>query len=88
LKAHIRLVRPRVVVLMGDKANKAVFPDAGKISEEHGIEKAHPDFPGVVFFPVFHPSYLMRLMPRPTGHSDVVKSLNEWQVIKRLYEGE
>lgn len=86
LRHHIRLVNPRVVVLLGDKALKAIFPDAGKISDEHGVERTHVEWPGITFVPVFHPSYLMKLQQGPQGHSDVIKSLNDWKTIRLMID--
>lgn len=86
LRAQVRLVNPKLIVLLGDKAYKAFFPDSGKISNDHGIPRYHPEWPGIVFVPVFHPSYLMRLQQGPQGHSDVVKSLNDWKLIRNLAE--
>lgn len=83
LKAQIRIINPKVVVLIGDKALKSFFPEAGKISKERGADTPmeHPDYPGIKFVAVFHPSYLMRL--RPTD-SDVIKSRTDWKYIKKL----
>jgi uracil-DNA glycosylase family 4 len=83
LVAQIRVVDPTVVVLIGDKALKAFFPESGKISQERGADTpmTHPDFPGVKFVAVFHPSYLMRLRP---NHSHRIKSATDWKYIKRL----
>lgn len=85
LVAQIRVVAPKVVVLIGDKALKAFFPESGKISQERGADTpmSHPDYPGVKFVAVFHPSYLMRLRP---NHSHRIKSATDWKYIKRLAE--
>jgi DNA polymerase len=83
LVAQIRVVAPKVVVLIGDKALKAFFPESGKISQERGADTpmAHANFPGVAFVAVFHPSYLMRLRP---NHSHRIKSATDWKYIRRL----
>lgn len=83
LRNHIRLVNPKLVILLGDKAFKAIFPDGEKISSARGIPHNHPEWPGVTFIPVFHPSYLMRLQQT---HSDVVKSMEDWKFIRKLAE--
>jgi len=81
---QVRIVNPKLVVLLGDKALKSFFPDSGKISQERGCEpRFHPDFPEVPFVSVYHPSYLMRLRP---NHSDRKRSMIDWQEIKRLAE--
>lgn len=85
LRAQIRLVRPKLIVLLGDKALKAFFPDAGKISVERGMLKEHAEWPGIQFFPVFHPSYVMRLpQSAKDAHSDVIKTQNDWRLIRSL----
>lgn len=81
LFAQIRLVQPKVIVLIGDKGLKLFFPDSGKISRERGLVYDHAQWPGIKFVPVFHPSYLMRL---PKSHSDAVKSRTDWALIGRL----
>lgn len=80
---QLRIVQPKVVVLIGDKALKAFFPDSGKISQERGADTPmeHPDYPGCKFVAVFHPSYLMRQRP---DHSDVIKSRTDWKYIAQL----
>ena len=84
LRAQIKLVNPKLVILLGDKAFKAIFPDSEKISAARGIPLQHAEYPGITFVPVFHPSYLMRLQQGINGHSDVVKSLTDWKLIKQL----
>jgi DNA polymerase len=81
LRAQIRLVNPEVVVLIGDKALKAFFPESGKISRERGLVFEHDQWPGIKFVPVFHPSYLGRLKQ---DRSDVVKSREDWKLIGKL----
>ena len=85
LRHQLRIVNPKVVVLIGDKALKAFFPESGRISQERGADTPmeHPEFPGTKFVAVFHPSYLMRLRP---NHSDVIKSRTDWKYIKALAE--
>jgi uracil-DNA glycosylase family 4 len=84
-KAQVRIIDPRVVVLVGDKALKTFFPEAGTITKERGADAPmeHPDYPGVKFVAVFDPTYLMNL--RPT-HSNVIKSRTDWKYIRRLAE--
>lgn len=85
LTNQLRIVDPSVVVLIGDKALKAFFPDSGRISQERGADTPmeHPDFPGCRFVAVFHPSYLMRLRP---DHSDVIKSRTDWKYIAAMVD--
>lgn len=78
LIAHIRLVRPRLIVVVGDKALKTLFPGSTSITSMRGRVVEHQDFPGVPVIPTFHPSYLMRL---PPSHSHVIKSRHDWAYI-------
>jgi uracil-DNA glycosylase len=91
VQTELRLVNPRLCVLLGGSALKAIFPNAGAISDERGTIKTHEDFPGVKFFPTFHPSYLMRLPQGATGpaglygaHSDIVRARKDWEVIGKM----
>lgn len=80
---QLRIVNPRVAVLIGDKALKVFFPKSAKISQERGAAAfmTHEEFPGIKFVTVFHPSYLMQLRP---DHSDVVKSRIDWKYIGQM----
>jgi DNA polymerase len=81
---QVRIVNPKLVILTGDKALKTFFPDSGRIGQERGCEpRYHPDFPGVPFIAVHHPSYLMKLRP---NHSDRIRSMNDWREIKKFIE--
>jgi len=83
LAAQIKLSEAKVVVMIGDKALKSFFPESGKISQERGADTPmeHPDYPGIKFVAVFHPSFLMRQRP---NHSTVIKSRTDWKYIARL----
>jgi len=85
LRCQLRLVNPKVVVLIGDKALKVFFPETGKISRERGLIYTHPDWVGIQFIAVFHPSYLMRL---GQSHSDVIKSREDWKLIGKMANAE
>jgi uracil-DNA glycosylase len=55
LARQLGLLRPKVVVLLGDSALKRFLPDEG-LSRAHGraIERG-----GVVFFPTYHPAAMI-----------------------------
>jgi DNA polymerase len=56
-KKQIEVIKPRIVVLMGNVALHALIDENLKISQVHGkvIEKD-----GIKYFPTFHPSAAMR----------------------------
>ena len=57
LRAQFALVRPRVVVLLGATAARAVLGDQARITRDRGVwtEKK-----GVFFMPTYHPAALLR----------------------------
>jgi DNA polymerase len=56
-KKQIETIKPKLIVLLGNVALKALIDEKAKISEFHGkiIRKN-----GIVFIPTFHPSAAMR----------------------------
>lgn len=57
LRAQVALVRPRIIVLLGSTAGKAVLGDQFRVTRDRGrwVEKK-----GVWFMPTYHPSALLR----------------------------
>lgn len=79
LCAHIRLVNPRLLVLVGDKALRAVLSTTTeKISDIRGKLLSAPDFPQIPIIATYHPSYLMRLQQT---HTHVLKAHKDWDMI-------
>lgn len=83
LYAHLKILRPKVCALIGDKALKTLFPDSNRISDDRGLEFSHPEFPHTTFVPVFSPGYVMREGP---GSSVFMKSRQDWSFIKQLID--
>lgn len=74
LRAQTGLIRPRVILLMGGSALKAVLGDSMRITRDRGqwIERK-----GVYFMPTFHPAALLR---------DESKKRPVWDDLKRVKE--
>ncbi len=62
LLRQIALVRPRVILVFGGNALKALF-GGGSISTEHGKWR---EFQGIPVMPTYHPSYVLRLASNPS----------------------
>ncbi len=57
LEQQIRLVKPRIIVALGNYALQALLDRKEKVSRIHGIPQATG---GVIVFPTFHPAAAMR----------------------------
>ncbi len=62
LKKQISLVKPKIIVLLGATALKHVIPDKTDFSmeKEAGRAFSHQDYPGVQFFVLYHPAFILR----------------------------
>ena len=72
LQEQLRLVSPRVVVLLGSTAAKALIDPEFRITREHGQWFRHR---GVYYLPTYHPSALLR---------DEAKKAEAWQDLLSL----
>ena len=74
LEAQIKLVNPKVIVLLGSVALKTV------LGEEYGITKARGKWiekKGIMYLPTFHPAALLR---------DETKKIAFWRDLKEVKE--
>ena len=82
LRAQVALVRPKIIVLLGSTAGKAVLGDQFRVTRDRGkwVEKK-----GVWFMPTYHPSALLRdeTLKRPAWED--FKAVRE--KIRELSEG-
>lgn len=72
LKAQINLIKPKIIVLLGSVALKAIF------GEEYGITSARGTWlekDGIKYMPTFHPAALLR---------DETKKILFWQDLKQI----
>lgn len=57
-KGQLRLVKPRVIVTLGNTATHALIPGAAGILRLHGMWQT---WEGIAVLPTFHPAYILRL---------------------------
>lgn len=57
LKEQIEVVKPKVIVLLGGTALKAIFGNDLKITRERGITR---EFCGIPTIPTYHPAFILR----------------------------
>ncbi|RMG01935.1 MAG: uracil-DNA glycosylase [Nitrospirae bacterium] len=57
LKKQISIIKPIVIMTLGDVATKTILGDVGNISRVRGKKF---DYEGITVVPTFHPSYLLR----------------------------
>ncbi|WP_246119872.1 uracil-DNA glycosylase [Candidatus Nesciobacter abundans] len=57
LLEHIRIINPKILVLVGSIAMKAFTNTSEAITKSRGIFKEHRN---CLYIPIFHPSYLLR----------------------------
>ena len=72
LEAQIKLVNPKIIVLLGSVALKNI------LGEEYGITKARGQWiekDGILYMPTFHPAALLR---------DEIKKIDFWKDLKEL----
>ena len=74
LRWQFKIMKPKIVVLLGSVASKTILNNNFKITKEHGkiVEKN-----GILFLPTFHPSYLLY---------DPSKKKLAWQDLQKLEE--
>jgi DNA polymerase len=80
------LIRPRLLVLMGGSAARAVTGRAVTISRERGRPMTLPD--GQTAFVTVHPSYLLRLPDAESKKREYAAFVRDLQAVKTLMEAE
>jgi len=62
LRRQLELVRPHTVLLLGATALAHFLPRQKSLNmaKEVGRRLAFPDWPGIDFYPLYHPAYLLR----------------------------
>lgn len=83
LEEELRLVRPKVVLLVGSMAIEALF-GKGKLEDIIGTYQEHD---GMLFLPLPHPSGVSRWLNQPEHQrllQDALALLAEWRVIYEL----
>ena len=72
LEAQINLVKPKIIVLLGNVALKHI------LGEEYGITKVRGNWiekDGIMYMPTFHPAALLR---------DEIKKIDFWKDLKEV----
>lgn len=65
LESQIALIKPALVVTLGNTATQWLMPDIPGITKSHGSFFSWRG--GILIFPMFHPSYLLRNPSREKG---------------------
>jgi uracil-DNA glycosylase family 4 len=67
LEAQIALIQPAVIVALGNTPTQWLLPDAPGITQSHGTFFAWRG--GILVFPMYHPSYLLRYPSKEILHA-------------------
>ena len=65
LEAQIALIQPALIVALGNTPTQWLLPDAPGITQSHGTFFSWRG--GILVFPMFHPSYLLRYPSKEKG---------------------
>jgi DNA polymerase len=82
LEDQIRIVRPKVIVVLGEHANKGLFHNHRTASQPQGVwTKYH----GIPVMPTFHPKYILRFSNDAEGQQmDLKRSV--WKALKAVMQ--
>jgi uracil-DNA glycosylase family 4 len=72
LRYQFLIMKPKIVILLGSTASKAILGQNFSITKDHGVLR---EIKGVIFIPTFHPSALLR---------DVNKKPLAWEDFKKI----
>ena len=78
LEAQIALIKPSLIVTLGNTSTQWLLPDAPGITKSRGTFLTWRG--GIQLFPMFHPSYLLRYPSREKGSPKYLT----WQDIQRV----
>jgi len=84
LEAQIALIQPELVVALGNTPTQWLLPDAPGITKSHGTFLNWRG--GILLFPMFHPSYLLRNPSRAKGSPKYLTWIDIQKVRKWLDE--
>ncbi|MBE0634521.1 uracil-DNA glycosylase [Candidatus Bipolaricaulota bacterium] len=84
LESQIALVKPALIVTLGNTSTQWLLPDIPGITQSHG--KFFSWRGGILLFPMFHPSYLLRNPSREKGSPKYLTWLDIQKVSKWLNE--
>ncbi len=78
LEAQIALIKPSLIVTLGNTSTQWLLPDAPGITKSRGTLLTWRG--GIQLFPMFHPSYLLRYPSREKGSPKYLT----WQDVQRV----
>jgi len=84
LESQIALIKPALIVTLGNTSTQWLLPDIPGITQSHG--KFFSWRGGILLFPMFHPSYLLRNPSREKGSPKYLTWLDIQKVSKWLDE--
>jgi DNA polymerase len=73
LRRQIEIIRPRIIVTLGNVPTQALLGTAAGITKTRG---AFVERGGILFMPTFHPAYLLR---------DPSKKKEVWEDMKKVW---
>ena len=92
LEAQIRLIKPKIIILAGSPACKAILNSNEPMSKLRGQWKKLPGNPEISVFPIFHPAYLLRNPSKTKGSpkwqtwQDMLEIKNALEYFKKVAE--
>lgn len=84
LESQIALIKPALIVTLGNTSTQWLMPDIPGITKSHGNFFAWRG--GILLFPMFHPSYLLRNPSREKGSPKYLTWLDIQKVRKWMDE--
>lgn len=84
LEAQIALIKPRLIVTLGNTATQWLVPEIPGITKSHG--SFFPWRGDILIFPMFHPSYLLRNPSREKGSPKYLAWMDIQKVSQWLHE--
>ncbi len=84
LESQIALIKPALIVTLGNTSTQWLMPDIPGITKSHGSFFSWRG--GILLFPMFHPSYLLRNPSREKGSPKYLTWLDIQKVSKWIDE--
>ena len=82
LEEQIRIVRPKVIVVLGEHAIRGLFLSQSKATSPQG---AWTQYHGLPVMPTFHPKYILRFQNDSDGQQRQLKS-SVWRALKSVMQ--
>jgi len=82
LEEQIRIVRPKVIVVLGEHAIRGLFLNQSRSTSPQG---AWTQYHGLPVMPTFHPKYILRFQNDSAGQQRQLKS-SVWRALKAVMQ--